>query len=323
MDSLTDVFQNLRIVSVVQARLEATAPWGLKRAADATESDAKQADACTPFQFAHFGVVTRGNCWLRVDGLPDAIPLSGGDCFLLAPGSSYSLRDNPRTHAVSFCSVLPPGSSPTVRYGGGGAPTTIISGWFRFGTASLQSLERLLPPLILVKADQPRTPALRTTMDMLASEMADPAPGSGLLVHRLADILFVQCLRAHIASKGCDSGLLRAFFDPQIGAALQSMHAKVEAPWTVESLAVASGMSRSAFALRFKQLVGETPLEYLTTWRMQKAVAMLQTGGAKMTEVAASVGYNSDAAFSKAFKRVVHVAPRQFRKDQSPSQIEQ
>lgn len=315
MDSITDIFQSLQIVSVVQARLEATAPWGLKRAADATESDGQQSGACAASQFAHFGVVARGNCWLRVDGMPDAVPLAGGDCFLLAPGSSYSLRDNPRTHAASFCSVLPKDGSQIVRYGGGGAPTTIISGWFRFGATSLQSLVRLLPPLILVKAEEPQTLALHTTMNMLAAETADPAPGSGLLVQRLADILFVQCLRAHIASKGCGNGLLRAFFDPQIGAALQSMHARIEAPWTVESLAAASGMSRSAFALRFKQLVGETPLEYLTTWRMQKAAALLQTGGAKMTAVAASVGYNSDAAFSKAFKRVVRVAPRQFRKD--------
>ncbi|MGH9533465.1 MAG: AraC family transcriptional regulator [Terriglobales bacterium] len=319
MDSITDIFQSLRIVSVVQARLEATAPWGLKRAADATASDGKPSDSCAASQFAHFGVVSRGSCWLRVDGMPDAMPLAGGDCFLLAPGSSYSLRDNPRTRAASFCSVLPQDGSQTVHYGGGGAPTTIISGWFRFGAASLQSLARWLPPLILVKAEQPQTLALRTTMNMLAAEMADPAPGSGLLVDRLADILFVQCLRAHIASAGCNNGLLRACFDPQIGTALKSMHAQVEAPWTVESLAAASGMSRSGFALRFKRLVGETPLEYLTTWRMQKAVVLLQTGGAKMREVAASVGYNSDAAFSKAFKRVVRVAPRQFRKNATQS----
>jgi AraC-like DNA-binding protein len=106
--------------------------------------------------------------------------------------------------------------------------------------------------------------------------------------------------------------LLRAFFDPHIGVALKSMHGKVEAPWTVESLA-ASGMSRSAFALRFKEMVGETPLEYLTTWRMQKAASLLRKGDKKLIDVARSVSYDSYAAFTKAFKRVVHVAPSQFR----------
>jgi AraC-like DNA-binding protein len=104
--------------------------------------------------------------------------------------------------------------------------------------------------------------------------------------------------------------LLRAIFDPQIGVALKSLHQKVEHHWTVKSLAVACGMSRSAFAVRFKDLVGETPLEYLTGWRMQKATGLLQKGDKKLFEVAKSVGYDSDAAFSKAFKRVFRVAPR-------------
>jgi len=109
--------------------------------------------------------------------------------------------------------------------------------------------------------------------------------------------------------------LLRAIFDPQIGSALKSMHEKVEHRWTVESLAAASGMSRSAFAVRFKDLVGETPLEYLTGWRMQKATGLLRKGDKKLFEVAKSVGYDSAAAFSKAFKRLFGVAPREYRRD--------
>ncbi len=134
---------------------------------------------------------------------------------------------------------------------------------FRDGSGSIQMsvkpLKRLLPSLILVKADQAQSLALNTTLNLLASEMAELAPGSELVVNRLADVLFIQCLRAHIAScsKSCKSGWLRAVFDPQIGVVLSAMHEKVEHPWTVESLAAACGMSRSAFALRFKALVGE------------------------------------------------------------------
>jgi transcriptional regulator GlxA family with amidase domain len=203
-----------------------------------------------------------------------------------------------------------------IQHGGGGAPTTIVSGWFRFDPMNVKPLARLLPSFILVKADQAQSLALNTTLSLLASEMAEPAPGSELVVNRLADVLFIQCLRAHIASRSepCKSGWLRAVFDPQVGVALKSMHAKVEDPWTVESLAAACGMSRSAFAVRFKELIGETPLEYLTSWRMHKAMALLQNGDQKLFEVAKSVGYDSDAAFSKAFKRILGIAPREYRR---------
>jgi len=286
----------------------------------------------SPSQLAHFGMVSRGNCWLSVKGMPDPLPLTGGDCFLLAPASTYALRDNPRTRTRSFCEAAPKNGSNVIHYGGGGVPTTIISGWFSFGQMSVKPLKRLLPELILVKADQAQTLALHATLQLLASEMAEPAPGSEVMVNRLADILFIQCVRAHIAtsSESCKSRWLRGIFDPKIGVALKAMHERVENPWTVETLAVAAGMSRSAFALRFKELLAETPLDYLTNWRIYKATGMLKEDDRKLFEVAKSVGYDSDAAFSKAFKRVLGVAPKEYRqsskhplkiKQQNPSRV--
>ena len=308
----------MHVASVVHARLEATAPWGLMHQAE----DAKEAvlKLAVPqnwrSQIAHFGMVSRGNCWLSVEGIRDPLPLTGGDCFLLAPGSTYALRDNPGTRAGSMCEAAPKNGSNVIHYGGGGVPTTIISGWFRFDESSVKPLKRLLPELILVKADQAQTLALHATLRLLASEMAEPAPGAEVMVNRLADILFIQCVRAHIATNSgtCKSGWLRAIFDPKIGAALKAMHERIENPWTVETLAGAAGMSRSAFALRFKELLGETPLEYLTNWRMYKATGLLQGNDRKLFEVAKSVGYDSDAAFSKAFKRVLGAAPREYRR---------
>jgi AraC-like DNA-binding protein len=318
MDPITDVFKTMHVTSVVQARLEATAPWGLMHEAEGG-NDALLHSAGSensPSRLAHFGMVSRGNCWLSVGGIPDPLPLTGGDCFLLAPGSTYALRDDPRTRPRSFCEAAPKNNSNVIHYGGGGAPTTIVSGWFRFSQVSAKPLRRLLPDLILIKADQAQTLALHSTLQLLASEMSEPAPGAEVMVNRLADILFIQCVRAHIASgsESCKSGWLRAIFDPKIGAALKAMHEKVENPWTVEALAVAAGMSRSAFALRFKELLKETPLEYLTNWRMYKATGLLQEDDKKLFEVAKSVGYDSDAAFSKAFKRVLGVAPREYRR---------
>src|ERR1700730_2085091 len=321
MDPITDVFKTMHVASVVHARLEATAPWGLTREGEAGEQQAPHSagPGYSPSQFAHFGMVSRGNCWLSVERIPAPFPLTGGDCFLLAPGSTYTLRDDPRTPAHSFCEAAAKNGSNVIHYGGGGVPTTIISGWFRFGQMSVKPLKRLLPELILIKADQAQTLALHATLQLLASEMAEPAPGSEVMVNRLADILFIQCVRAHIASssESCKTGWLRAIFDPKIGAALEAMHERVENPWTVESLAAAAGMSRSAFALRFKELLGETPLEYLTNWRMYKATGLMQEDDRKMFEVAKSIGYDSDAAFSKAFKRVLGVAPREYRRSVS------
>ena len=312
MDPITDIFQTLHITAVVHSRLEATAPWGLTRAASEPEKTDSTGHRIAPSELAHFGMVSRGNCWLSVEGIAEPMPLTGGDCFLLAPGSAYTLSDDPRTRAKSFCEVARPDGN-VIHYGGGGASTTIISGFLSFDKPSLKPVTQLLPSLILIKADQARTLALHTTLQLIASEMAEQAPGSEVAAGRLAEVLFIQTIRTHIASgaESCKRGWLRAIFDPQIGVALKSVHENVNQPWTVDSLAAAAGMSRSAFALRFKELLGQTPLEYVTEWRMQKAIQLLQQPDKKLLEVAQSVGYNSDAAFSKAFKRVVGLPPRE------------
>ena len=184
-----------------------------------------------------------------------------------------------------------------------------------FDRASLRPITQLLPSFILIKADQARTLALHDTMRALASEMAEQVPGSEIVANRLAEVLFIQILRAHIASgPERNKGWLRAVFDPQMGTALSAIHDSVNTPWTVESLAEAAGMSRSAFAARFKELLGQTPLEYVTEWRMQKAMQLLQQRDKKLIDVARSVGYESDAAFSKAFKRVVGINPGEYLK---------
>jgi AraC-like DNA-binding protein len=298
------------------ARVEATAPWGVVQDGQSEEKATPSSKKNSPTDLAHFAMLSRGNCWLSVEGTPEPIPLTAGDCFLLARGTSYVLRDSPRTHPRSFGAIAPKANSNVAHYGGGGAPTTIVCGVLSFDRASLKPITQLLPSFILVKADQARTLALHNTMQALASEMAEQAPGSEVVATRLAEVLFIQALRAHIASgaERRNQGWLRAIFDLQLGAALSAIHGNVNAPWTVESLAEAAGMSRSAFAARFKELLGQTPLEYVTEWRMQKAMQLLQQRDRKLIDVARSVGYESDAAFSKAFKRVVGASPGEYLK---------
>lgn len=315
MDPITDIFATMHVAAVVNSRLEATAPWGLAHKAQEHAEHGSLDKKFSPFQLAHFAMVARGNCWLSVPDDGEPIPLTGGDCFLVAPGVSYALRDDPRTPTRSFCSAVPTDGSNVIRYGGGGAPTAIISGLLSFETPSLKLMTQLMPNLILIKADQPQSLALRSTLQMLATEMAESTPGSGVVANRLAEVLFIQTLRAHIACSSCQKGWLRAIFDAQLGAALKAIHENVDAPWTVESLAAAANMSRSAFASRFKELLGQTPLEYVTEWRMQKAVQLLKSEDKKLADVAQSVGYESDAAFSKAFKRSLGLSPGEYRRN--------
>jgi len=268
-----------------------------------------------PADLAHFAMLSRGNCWLNVEGIEEPIPLTGGDCFLLARGTSIVLRDSPRTRPKWTFREIGARANGNVALCGGGAPTTIVCGALSFDEASLKPITQLLPTFILMKADQARTLALHNTVQALASEMAEQAPGSEVVATRLAEILVIQLLRAHIASEPSRSkGWLRAVFDPQLGTALSALHDKVDAPWTVESLAESAGMSRSAFAARFKELLGQTPLEYVTEWRMQKAMQLLEQRDKKLIDIARSVGYESDAAFSKAFKRVVGANPGEYLK---------
>ena len=276
MDPITDIFRTMHVTAFGLHRLEATAPWGLMQENQTDEKVTPSGKKMPPTDLAHFAMLSRGNCWLSVEGIPEPIPLTGGDCFLLAKGTSIVLRDSPRTRPRwSFREVGASANGNVAHCGSGGAPTTIVCGSLSFDRASLKPITQLLPSFILMKSDEARTLALHNTVRALASEMAEQVPGSEIVANRLAEVLFIQILRAYIASgPERNKGWLRAIFDPQMGIALNAVHDRVNTPWTVESLAEAAGMSRSAFAARFKELLGQSPLEYVTEWRMQKAMQL-------------------------------------------------
>ena len=312
MDVLTDVLEAARMKSGLYGRLELTAPWGLSF------------DRAAP----HFYVVTRGTCWLEVDGQADPIQLGGGDFVFLPKGNRHAIKDSPATPALPVeqvfgsCDRAREDAQPTriSRSGGGGAATTLVAGYFSTENGARNLLFDSLPPVLHVKGDAGTTVRwLEANLQFVASEMASGEPGFETIVSRLADILVVQAVRAHVAQTGggC-KGWLRALIDPQIGRALSLIHEKPEDDWTVESLASKVGMSRSAFAARFAQLVEEPPLTYLTRWRMEKASRLLETSPAGVAEVAKRVGYDAEAAFSKAFKRWIGVAPGAYRRRAEP-----
>src|ERR1035438_7416366 len=186
LDPITDIFRTVHVTAFGLHRLEATAPWGVKQEKQTEEKVTPSDKKMSPTDLAHFAMLSRGNCWLSVEGIPEPIPLTGGDCFLLARGTSIVLRDSPRTRPRwSFREIGAKADSNVARYGGGGAPTTIICGSLSFDRASLKPITQLLPSFILIKAEQARTLALQNTMQALASEMAEQAPGSEVVATRL------------------------------------------------------------------------------------------------------------------------------------------
>ncbi|HEU4983569.1 MAG TPA: cupin domain-containing protein [Acidobacteriaceae bacterium] len=227
LDPITDIFRTMRVTAFGQHRLEATAPWGLIHKGQTEEKVTSSGKKISAADLAHFAMLSRGNCWLSVEKLPEPIPLTGGDCILLARGTSFVLRDSLRTRPKrTFREVASRNNSNVAHYGGGGAPTTIVCGSLSFNCASLKPITQLLPSFILIKADQAHTLALHNTMQALASEMAEQAPGSEVVATRLGEVLFIQALRAHIASGAGwrNQGWLRGIFDPQMGAALTAIH---------------------------------------------------------------------------------------------------
>jgi len=301
VDPITDIFTAMRVENIVYGRIELTAPWGLRFD--------KGEHAC-------LGTVARGNAWLSFEGQAQPIALAGGDCFcLFAQSHEYTLGDHPKTPAANMQDVARTKRGGVIRFGGGGASTTLLGGKFTFDKANSKPLTDLLPPFIHVPNDRVRALPLQQSLQLFAAEAAESCLGSYLVLKRLADILLLQLIREYVSSSTCrETGWLRALSDPRIGGVLRSMHEKIEQPWTVSELASVAGMSRSAFALRFKEVVGETPLDYLTRWRVYRAAVLLKEGDRKLTEIANAVGYDSDGSFNKTFKRIVGVTPGEYRR---------
>lgn len=277
MDAITDFLSAVRVQGVCYGRIQISTPW------------APRFDTGT---HAGFGFISYGQAWLSFSDGAERLQLVTGDFFLLAPGREYMLSAG----SVS-------------------APSAMIAGRFSFDRTHGRPLTGFLPPLILIRGGQPHMLPLRKTLELLASEMDASTPGSEVAVRRLADLLLIQALRAHIAGTESEqTGWLQALTDSHIGAALDSMHKRIEHPWTVASLASEAGMSRSAFAQRFKELMHESPLEYLTRWRMYRGSDLLRESDRKLADVAQAVGYDSDGAFHKAFKRVLGIAPGEYRR---------
>ena len=257
----------------------------------------------------YFAVVS-GTAWIEIEGGSGAMRLDEGDCVLLPHGRRFVISKDRAVQPLPFDEIPESDWNGGIARVNGGGDAMILGGHFAFADSHTDLLLGTMPPITRLRDESDRL-GLRWALDRMRRELAGHEPGSVLVVQQLALLLLVQALRLflnHGQKQGV--GWLFALGDPRIAAAIGAMHAHPGTRWTLPVLAEKAGMSRSKFALRFKAVAGSSPIEYLTRWRMLLASDRLARGDETIASISSSLGYESEAAFGTAFKRVMGSSPR-------------
>ena len=301
MDTLSLILDDIRLHGAVFREAQLAAPWALR--------------LHTP-GLTGFHIVTHGTAWLlRKDA--EALKLETGEIVLLPGGIEHRVQDDPATRETprDLTQEIERLQPELIRFGGDGPHTGLVSGRFQFDVNLARPLIAALPAVIHLRSSA-ATPApwLRIGLQFIAEETGKPEPGQQVILNRVADILLVEALRYHVASlpEGTGNWLL-ALRDKSLSEALAAMHRGPERDWTVPELADIAHLSRSAFADRFAQVMGQPPLSYLTEHRMRLAAWRLAHTDLSIAQIAAQVGYGSETAFSQAFKRHHGESPSKMR----------
>jgi AraC-like DNA-binding protein len=266
-----------------------------------------------------FNAVMRGACWVSVEGDEQPRWIEEGDCFLLTRARPFTLASD-LSLATIEARIIYEETRDGIATCNGGGDFFLIGGRFAFAGQHAELLFGSLPAIVHVREASGQASVLRWSLDQLAAELRDRQPGGFLVSEHLAHIMLVQVLRLFLtAQHGAGVGWFYALCDRQLRAVVGAMHADPARRWSLRELAVLAGMSRSTFAQKFKQVVGASPMEYLTRWRMLVAGDRLRSSSDNIASIALSVGYESESAFSTVFKRTVACSPRQYRLRQAGS----
>lgn len=311
-DVLSDVLRVIHLSGAIFFRADLAAPWAV-RAASAAELARLMLPGAK--QLLLFHIIAHGRCWVALDGAPP-FELAGGDILLLPYGGEHTLASDLSLTPVPMKQVLKPAAGlNSLVLGRGPHRTRVICGFLQCEELLFSPLWRALPECIHVKTSQERASSLlASAVRSIADEIGAAAPGAACVLSRLAELLFIEVLRRHMAElKPPAAGWLSALNDPVVGRALQLLHARPAYPWTVSGLARQVGASRSLLADRFRSMVGQPPMRYLACWRLQLAAEMMRSHRHGLAAVGAHVGYDSEAAFNRAFKRHVGEPPAAWR----------
>ncbi len=299
MDPLSDIISLLRPHDCVAAGFDAGGDWSIRFEAH----DGMKCNA-----------VLKGACWIAVEGETPA-RLEAGTCAILPRGRPFLLSSRPmRTGQDAQVLYAPVRHGGTAIYGGGGG-FYMTGARFLLSGPPADTLMRNLPALILVRPG-PEQEGIAWTLDRIAAELRDPRPGGPLSITHLSHVLLLQVMRSHLTGNSpAGAGWLTALSDPKIAPAVTAMHEDPARAWTVQDLAGVAALSRTTFATRFRRVTGQTPMEYLTEWRMLLAADRLRRTQVSVARAAVDVGYSSESAFGAAFKRVMGRAPRRFARE--------
>lgn len=297
MDPLSDMLSLLRVRSSMSGGFDAGGEWSLRF--DRHEG-------------IKFYAVVSGECWLSVDGAPDPLRVKSGDCFLLPRGRAFRMASDMSLTPLDADVFLSTAQNGRINLYNGGGQFFSVCGHFTLAGDHAGVLLGVLPPIVHIDKEADKA-MLRWCVDQMMQELRVARPGNSLMIEHLAHMMLVQALRLHMAdgTQG-GAGWLFALADGQVSAAIKCMHDDPARRWTVQSLAESAAMSRTAFTLRFKRMVGTSPMEYLTHWRMLVAADRLSHSRDSISTISASLGYESESAFSTAFKRVMGCSPRQY-----------
>ncbi|AUG55222.1 AraC family transcriptional regulator [Thalassospira marina] len=265
-----------------------------------------------------FFAIAKGECMVRLEEAAKAVKFETGDVALLARRQSFTLFNDADIEPLEAVSLFSARGRTTAQLGDG-QDFTHIGGHILLDPQRGHLLADILPSWIHIRAASPYAKTFRLLLDQLIEERAAALPGTQLASSQLTQLLFIQVIRAHLANSDLlPAGWLRAISDLRIAPAIRAMHETPDHPWHLRELAQACAMSRTAFALYFKNIAGISPLSYLTAWRMHLAERQLREETTSITVIAQSLGYGSESAFSNAFKRVIGISPNTYRKQSAP-----
>ena len=315
-DVLSDVLRAVRLTGAVFFDFELTSPW----VAEAPPSSQIAASVMPGAQrVIEYHLIARGGCWAQMIG-GEPVFVREGDLILFPQGDPHVLSSAPGMRATPDLSMFQRGNTPlplVYEMGGGGEDRArVVCCFLGLDERPYNPLLTALPRVVHLSARGPQAAVgwLGTLVNIAVTESGAGRPGGENVLARLSELMFVEMIRQHLeALPPAEKGWLAGLRDPVVGQALGAMHAQPAADWTVEGLARLTGVSRSVFAERFTGMVGQPPMQYLALWRSQLASRLLADGG-QVAEVAAAVGYESEAAFSRAFKKLVGQAPAAWRR---------